>query len=239
MIKNKYFKEELIHDNYGENQIIEHLENIIVDVLKGFEKESSIDRKEALKALQLINLFCDAYDLEQIDLSGLSLISSSSSDFLNILRDYLDDLLRNHITLYNNPFLKQKSNLTNEQRLNIQELLNKLRDAVESEQNITEEHKRRILKKINEMQMELNKKISDLDYLGGKIMSILKGIKYTQEKIVSPLLKDATELAKAINRMESTEGGIPENFQIEYKYEETIETVETTEMPQIEDKSNK
>jgi hypothetical protein len=238
MIKNIYFKDELIHNEYDNDNIIETLENIVMNVINNIEKEENFDGREALKAIQLINLFCEANSLEPLNISEMS-INSGYNNFKYFLENYLEELLKNNIQSYNNPFLKQKSNLTVEERTTIQELLNKLRDTVESEENITDEHKRRILKKVNEMQAELNKKISDLDYLGGKIMSIVKGVKYIEKEIISPLVKDATELAKAVNRMESKESGVPDNIQIEYKYEETIETVEITEIPQIEDKSNK
>jgi len=52
----------------------------------------------------------------------------------------------------------------------IQDLLNKLRDMIYSSNEIEDEHKRRLLEKINQLQTELNKEISDFDKFLGLMM---------------------------------------------------------------------
>lgn len=235
MLKNKYFDEKFLISDYDQDKKIEFLENIVIHVSNEFTKESgALQKVDALKALQLINLFCMENNLTQIDLSNISL-HDDSDYFKTIIKDYLSDLITNIHNDYNNPFSKPKYQLSDKEESSIQTLINNLRDKIEKEQNINEEHKQRIIKKLNEMQEEFNKKISTFDNILGKSMDILKVLQFSRKEIVSPLIQDTTNLIKEINKVESNHSGLP-STENQLDYQECIEEVEIIETKQLENK---
>ena len=155
MSKNKYFDENFLTSDYDQNKKIEFLESIVIHVSNEFDKENiALQKIDALKAFQLINLFCIENELTPIDLSNISL-SDESDYFKQILEEYLSNLITNIHTDYNNPFSKPKYQLSDKEESTIQTLINNLRNKIDKEQNIEDEHKQRIIKKLNEMQEEL------------------------------------------------------------------------------------
>ena len=74
---------------------------------------------------------------------------------------------------------------------NIQELLNKLRDLISESQELGEDHKHRLLKKLERLQSELHKKVSDLDRFWGFFIdaSIVVGLMGENAKPMVDVIK--------------------------------------------------
>jgi hypothetical protein len=235
MYKSKYFDENFLTSDYNENKKIEFLENILIQTLRKFEAgRYTLEKIDALKALQLINLFCIENNLTILNLEKMS-IDSEEELFAKKIKDYLSELIINSSDRYQNPFAKSKYNLSDKEESTIQTLINNLRDKLDKEQNIKDEHKQRIRKKLNEMQEEFNKKISTFDSILGKSMDVLKVLQFARKEIASPLIKDTTNLIKEINKIESNHSGLP-SIENQIDYKECIEEVEVIEIKQLENK---
>lgn len=232
-IDNAYFDRSIISDSI-ENPM-DQLELIITDVLNNMDETYTIDKMQALKALQLINFFCDAHDIVKMDVSDISR-HSNEDEFKNIISDFLESIIMDAHLYYANPFMKKKYELTDKEHDTIQELLNKLRDKVDSiESGLDEDHKRRVLKKINEMQTELNKKMSTFDSMIGKSYDVIKVLGFGRREVVTPVIQDATKLMKEMNKVEAKHSGLPDvSNQFEHKEEtEDIIDIEVNEQLKI------
>ncbi len=235
MSKNKYIDEKFLISDYDQSQKIDFLETLVIHISNEFNKDIvGFQKIEALKALKTINLFCVENQLTPINLSKISQ-RHESQHFKQILEDYLSDLITSEHEDYHNPFSKPKYQLSNKEENTIQTLINNLRNKIDKEQNIQEEHKQRIIQKLNEMQEELNKKISTFDNILGKSMDILKVLQFSRKEIVSPLIQDTTNLIKEINNIESHHSGLP-STENQISYQECIEEVEIIETKQLENK---
>lgn len=216
MIKNKYIDEKFI--NCETDNPLHTLEEFLIDVIGKLPKtENGLDKIEEIKALNIINAYCKAHSLPTVSLNNITL-NTSFAQFSGNLKSRLTNLILNETAdNYENLFKKQAYALNDNEFQTIQEGINKLRDKVNNTKELHQEHKARILKKLNEMQTELNKNMSTFDSIIGKSMIVLKTISFGRKEIVTPLMKDAIELTKELNRIETIHSEIPntEN-QIEY-----------------------
>jgi hypothetical protein len=78
----------------------------------------------------------------------------------------LDKFRRQFSTKFGNPFIYE---FTDGDIARIQLLLNELRDLISSSSDFEEKHKRRLLKRLENLQSELHKKMADLDHFWGLV----------------------------------------------------------------------
>lgn len=237
MNKNRYINESHLTPNY--TNPAHHAEEMIIYTAKKLYEDNEADGiypRQVIKAIKIINGFLKMHSFIQIDLNFLS-TTSTYQDFNHTLQEKLDELVLYEDQDYSLLFKEYEYNLTDEEHESIQTLLNKLRNKIVNEDKLDIEHKERILKKLNEMQIELNKNMSSFDTFLGKAMDVWKVLKYGREEVVSPLLKDTTELVKAVNKIESEHSDLVDlENQIEHKDSEEILDTEIIEKNQIEHK---
>jgi hypothetical protein len=93
-------------------------------------------------------------------------INSSLVDYVRENKESgeLDKFRRQFSTKFGNPFIYE---FTDGDIARIQLLLNELRDLISSSSDFEEKHKRRLHKRLENLQSELHKKMADLDHLWG------------------------------------------------------------------------
>lgn len=232
-MNNVYINEEFL--SYNHVNITNSLENVLIFMIEKLDNQQiAYQAIAAVKAINIINAFCVVNNIDQISKQNIG-ISNSSTYVISNVKDRLTKLLDGEVDNYKKLFIKQNYPLTDEEHETIQSLLNKLRDKVESETRLDEKHKARVLKKLNEMQMELNKNMSTFDNMIGKAHDVFKVLKFGREEVVSPLLKDTTDLVKAVNKIESKHSGLPD-VENQIEFNEDILDTEVIEKNQIEHK---
>lgn len=77
------------------------------------------------------------------------------------------------------------------------------------------------MKKLNELQNQFDKTMSTFDNVIGKTFTILNVMSFGRKEVVSPLMKDTTELLKVLNKMETIKSELPDT-ENQIEYEETI-----------------
>jgi len=92
----------------------------------------------------------------------------------------------------------------------LQTLINELRDLTEETENLTEDHRRRLLAKLERLQMELHKKVSDIDRFYGLVgdAGVMLGKFGAQAK---PFVDRIRELIEIIWRTQSKREELPNN----------------------------
>jgi len=78
----------------------------------------------------------------------------------------------------------------------IQTLINELRDHISENEMLEEDHKRRLLKRLESMQSELHKRVSDLDRLWGMVgdAGVVLGKLGVDSKPIVDRIKEVTEI---------------------------------------------
>lgn len=118
------------------------------------------------KGFKVANLEFD----EQLD-SNITKIrdffSIIRSDFERILtKNTITELRNKYNTAFNNTFSYE---FTTGDLEKVQKLINELRDNISNSELFTAEHKQRLLRRLEKIQSELHKKVSDLDRFWGLI----------------------------------------------------------------------
>ena len=126
----------------------------------------------------------------------------------NVSNFFLNSLIPLKEQVINSPdsFLS-RSGLTRKDKEQIQEKINSLRDQINNTQTLTEEHRNRILTKLNELQAELDKPLGDFYAWLGKLMMLGKAIKQFAED-ASPLFQLVGDIAAIVR------GLSPENAEL-------------------------
>lgn len=220
MIKNKYIDERFI--NCETDNPLHTLEEFLIDIIEKFPKaENNSNKIEEVKALNIVNAYCKAHSLAEVSTSNINLSASFSQFRANFNQRLTNLILKETAGDYEKLFKKQAYPLSDDEYQTIQNCINNLRDKINNTKDLVEEHKSRILKKLNEMQTELNKNMSTFDSIIGKSMIVLKTISFGRKEIVTPLMKDAIELTKELNKIETIHSEIP-NTDNQIEYVETV-----------------
>lgn len=228
-----YIRKELLHSDYENPQ--EHLKEMLKSALKLMNSEKNnhrLDYYDSLDTLKCINDFCLVNDIEGIDFSGKHL---DNNTILNILNSYYTDhIFNNSSNSFIHHFNKSKYEFTEEEYQNIQETINQLRNDIQQSTVFGEEHQERLLKKLEELQQELHKKMNKLDKVQGQLLSIGATLGQFGEK-TKPMFDRINETLRVVLRTEQKGDNIvlPEN-QLEH---EDIIPVEVMDKPQIEEES--
>ncbi len=195
------------------------LEELLSSTLSNMEveyKNSGVNRLQAIKSLNIINAFSKQNQLSTIDLANIQ-YSSLGKGFIDAVKARLELLLTDEYDENLDDLFISNNKINDDEYNTIQNMINELRNKIHSNKQLEDEHKDRILKKLNEMQAQLDKKISDGEIIKGKALSIINILSFGRKEVISPILKDTTELIKAINKMENKYSGLSEkNEQIPY-----------------------
>lgn len=219
---NPYIDQEFL--TYTNENPIDRLESFLMTTMINMKVPAKVHPElYAMQACEIINGYCRAHNLIKIELAGLN-ARSAVSNFLDRIRTRYEALvLKEKAISYEEIFKKQGYPLSDDEIQKIQDGINNLRDRINSSEDLNKEHKARILKKLNEMQTELNKNMSTFDNIIGKSVNVIKLLSYGRKEVVTPIMKDAIELTKELNRVETIHSGLPDvSNQIEF--DEVVET---------------
>jgi len=89
--------------------------------------------------------------------------------------------------------------LDDDDRKNIQQLINELRDSISNSEDISEEHKNRLLNQLVELQKEFDKKIPDRIVLYGRIFEFVYFVKAVVKE-AEPLVDKSLEILKVLKK---------------------------------------
>lgn len=160
-----------------ENAIDKCYQNIIHKSITNVSQE---DYEKYVETYTLIESIIESFKLK-ISKSSINIIGESTSDILNI-QQYLSDVKteanknKNLLNFENmkNRFKKDFNNgffyEFSEGDINIiQRLINELREEINKSELFEEEHKKRLLKRLEKLQSEMHKKMSDIDSFWGLV----------------------------------------------------------------------
>ena len=229
---NKFVSKELIRNDI-ENPIF-HLEKMLDAFLNKMNKEddSTLDKKEFLRACHILNAFCKTHKLNGIDLGGLSL-NTKTSVLRGALQARLSKLILNdQKDVYEDLFKKIENSMSDEEYNHIQDLINNLREKIKKATKFDQDLQRRVLDKLNKLQAELDKDINKLELAKGRLLTIADMIGYAHEKALKPIIDSTIDLTNAIRGIEAKSNGMTDpNNQLTYN--ENIEDTEVIETKQI------
>lgn len=218
-MKNQYIKDEYINGEY--QNLTKQIDFILTDLRTRIEKENvTLIQRELIEAFKIINGILSLSNFGKLDLNGFTL-STTYQTFLSKIDQILNKVLIVDDVDYSYLFDKSGYHLSDDELTSIQETINALREKVKNTKELNEEHKNRILKKLNELQNQFDKTMSTFDNVIGKTVTILKVMSFGRKEVVSPLMKDTTELLKVINNMETIKSELP-NTENQIDFEETL-----------------
>lgn len=204
-IDNKYIDEPYIN-------ALEHLEEFIIDTVDKIGKNPlKGGPSDAIRAIHVINSFCEENKLKSIPLSGLG-VSVSLTTFINALNNKLTDLLLNETKdKYKNIFSKKIYNLSDAEYKSIKNTINSLKEKITNIENIEDDYRDRLLKKLEEIENELHMKMNSFDSIIGKSVDILKVTSCIDESKEGQFIKDdAIILINDLSKIESFHTGLPD-----------------------------
>lgn len=139
--------------------------------------------------------------------------SNVRNDFEKILtKNTITDLRNKYNTAFNNSFSYE---FTTGDLEKIQKLINELRDNISNSELFTSEHKQRLLRRLEKIQSELHKKISDLDRFWGLIgdAGVVIG-KFGND--AKPIVDRIKEIADIVWRTQSRSEELPSGTTIPF-----------------------
>lgn len=217
-------------DEYFINQIPENFLEGTTFIIESFfdfiNKDSKIepDNETYLEYIMLIQAYLDSksYTYDKLVLGG-----TESQDRNDILEFYFrlqkefagkikDQFIENTQDRFNGYFNNTFTYEFSEGDLTIiQKLINELRELLISSELFTADHKRRLLKRLEKLQSELHKKVSDLDRFWGLIgdAGVVIG-KFGQD--AKPFVDRIKEIADIIWRTQARSEELPSGSHIPF-----------------------
>lgn len=189
---------------------LEELLSITLHNMKIEYKNDEVNRLQAIKSFNIINAFCKQNQLSIIDSANIK-YGLVGEGFIQAVEDRLEFLLINEYDENLNDLFISNNKMNDAEHDAIQNMINELRNKINSDKQLEDEHKERILKKLNEMQAQLDKKISDGEIIKGKALSIINILSFGRKEVITPILRDTTELIKAVNKIENRYSGLSNN----------------------------
>lgn len=172
-----YISDELRKPDF-ENPIA-YLNEILKSIFRVLDSEyvrnnEGIDYFTLLESISFINQFCTRAKLPLIPLSDED--AEHSIALYNTLRDYYKSLLINNLNVHSNYLEKDNYEFSNDEFATIEASINALKQDIRNAKILTEDHKDRLIEKVNKVQSELGKKMSSLDKTLGSLISIAKAL---------------------------------------------------------------
>ena len=193
-----------------------HLKSMLKDTLQTIQEEikySRLDYYDLLDTYKAIIDFCTLYN---IDTTELKIIGGHNNDnTFQALNKFYTKFMNSSNNIYENIFSKKMYTMTDNEHKTIQDKINKLREILIDTELFDEKHRERILKKLEELQKELHKKMGSYDkFLGGMFsMAHTLGLSAKEAK---PFTNEVKEILDITLNAKSRGENLPEsNNQIE------------------------
>ena len=212
-----YIKDEFLHSNFDDPRL--HLKDMLkttlVDMQKSYQNHpNNLDYYDSVDTLNAIAEFANSYGISnEILYQGHR---SNAKEILDVLNKYyLDVVAKETSSQYKNIFAKQIYSFSDEEYNSIQNSINNLRTKIQKSTDFDANHRERLLKKLEELQKELHKKMSSFDkFLGGFLsMAHTLGLSAQEAK---PFTDDVKDILDITLNAKSRGENLPEsNNQIE------------------------
>jgi uncharacterized protein YoxC len=212
-----YIDEGLLTSTYKD--ALSHLKVLTQSALSTIDKANrahSFNLYKALDTIKCINDFCSLHNLEKIRTDNVGL--STATNILQHLTDYYMNIaLNSNASSFSHYFETTKYSFNDTDYTTIQNNLNQLREDIANSTIFSDEHKARLLKKLEQLQAELHKKMNSLDKALGQITSIGATLGQFGED-AKPFFDRINETFKLIRKTEDKgDGVVPPENQIEHK----------------------
>ncbi|MCF6331443.1 MAG: hypothetical protein L3I99_07885 [Sulfurimonas sp.] len=205
-----YINDKYLTDVFDDARL--HLKDMLKDALDNIQTDYNDNHQpeflDLLEVQKVVVDFCNIYDID-----NKVLVNSSKTDvnaMYHSLQVFFADFLKKSPTMYENIFAKKIYTFTEEEHETIQTKINDLRDKILKSTEIDKKHRERVLKKLEEMQKELHKKMANLDKFLGGMVSVGHALGLTAKE-AKPFTDDVKDILNiTLNKKAKTEE-LPEN----------------------------
>ncbi len=199
----------------------------IVTICKEFERRWKLGGANyfdlIIESFALISTYSEAYNL------GITVpqITDDTTPFRNNVKSFISRLLRDfNPKAYSEQFEQYKSGFAT--RLGtgfyyefsegdlkrIQVLINELRNLISASEDLEAKHKRRVLNKLEKLQSEIHKSVSDLDTFYGSVIELSVVARIVGENL-KPVVDRVRELVSIVWPAQARAFGLPSNAPFE------------------------
>jgi len=205
-----YIQEEFLNIDFEDPQL--HLKEMMKTALTGMQNlvnTGKINYYDAIDTYTAIIEFCKIYGINCDILQNNK--PNNSPDIIRLLNEfYFDSVVKNTTLHYNDMFSKKIYLLSDTEYETIQQSINTLRDKIHTSKDFTEEHRARLLKKLENLQNEIHKKMSSYDKILGNIVSIGHTLGKTTKE-AEPFIHEVKEILKIIFKSKETTENLPDS----------------------------
>ena len=181
--------------------------------------------KDVVEYYHLLSYFLSKhnYEFEKPEIKaerGNSVLSDINNLFENLREEFIRKYKERSIVQSNEKYSNIFENtfayeFSEDDLKRVQELINKLREDISNSDLFESDHQRRLLKRLEKLQSELHKKVSDLDRFWGLIgdAGVVIG-KFGKD--VKPMVDRIREIAGIVWRTQSKSEGLPSGTKIPF-----------------------
>jgi len=224
-----YIKDEFLHSNFDDPRL--HLKDMLKTTLEDMQASyqdhpDDLSYYDSVDTLNAVAEFADSYDISNEMLhKGNRNTAKQILDILN--RYYLDVVTKEVSSQYKNIFARKIYSFSDEEYSSIQDHINNLRTKLQNSKDFDSNHKERLLKKLEELQKELHKKMSSFDKFLGGFLSVAHTLGLSAKE-AKPFTDDVKDILDITLNAKSRGENLPEN----------TKQIETTNLFQIEHDEN-
>lgn len=204
-----YIEEEFLNIDFEDPRL--HLKEMMKTALTTMQNLHNINKinyYDAVDTYSALIEFCNIYGIDCNFLQNNK--PNSPADILRFLNEfYLDIVYKNTTLHYNDIFSKKVYSLSDNEYATIQQNINTLRDKINNSKDFTDEHRDRLLKKLEELQKEIHKKMSSYDKILGNVVSIGHTLGRTTKE-AEPFIHEVKEILKIIFKSKETTENLPD-----------------------------
>ena len=224
-----YIKDDFLHSNFDDPRL--HLKDMLKTTLEDMQTSyqnhpDNLSYYDSVDTLNAISEFADSYDISNEMLHKDN--RNNAKQILDVLNKYyLDVVAKETSSQYKNIFTRKIYSFSDEEYNSIQDHINNLRTKLQNSEDFDPNHKERLLKKLEELQKELHKKMSSLDKFLGGFLSVAHTLGLSAKE-AKPFTNDVKDILDITLNAKSRGENLPEN----------TNQIETTNLFQIEHDEN-
>jgi len=224
-----YIKDEYLHSNFDDPRL--HLKDMLKTTLDGMQKlyqinPNNLSYYDSVDTLNAIAEFTSSYGISNEVLYKGN--RNTAKQILEILNKYYLDVVTKEISnQYKDIFARKIYSFSEEEYSSIQDHINNLRTRLQNSKDFDSKHKERLLKKLEELQKELHKKMSSFDKFLGGFLSVAHTLGLSAKE-AKPFTDDVKDILDITLNAKSRGENLPEN----------TNQIETTNLFQIEHDEN-
>ena len=191
--------------------------------MQNLQDQGELNFYDSVDTLNIIIEFANSYDINNKIL--LESRPTTGSKIITLLDNYYFDVVAKETSSqYRELFAKKVYILTDDEYDKIQNNINTLRDKIINSKEFSEEHKTRLLEKLEKLQNEIHKKMSSTDKVLGNVVS-LGHILGKTTKEAKPFIDEVKDILKIIFKSKEKTENLPDS----------TNQLETKDLLQIED----